>query len=944
MKDFINIELPSGVKYLTRDLVVDYANYKDITLPNGVIQINRQAFSCFAKLENIILPSTCIEINDEAFNNCCSLKSITLPSGVTSIKYGTFSGCSDLKEVNLPDSLKEIRSYAFNSCSSLEKIVVPKNVKYINESAFMNCYSLRDLNLPFSLKIIGENTFSNCQSLSEVNVPDNVTLIRDGAFSNCFSLKSIHLSKKLRKLEYGAFAYCEKLDDLIIPKGVKNIDASTFYECKSLQNIKLHNGVENIGASAFYGCTTLSEIILPKKLQNIHERAFSECVSLKNIFIPKGVSRIESQTFENCLSLKGVSLHNRIKSIGIEAFSGCQSLVDIDIPNSVIEIGESAFMDCTSLSKVKIPKYVDIIQPYTFAGCTSLKEVEIPEGVYSICSDAFNNCKSLKKLVMPESLIGIGINAFQGCLFNYVYKDKNKIVFSCELPKDLNRVDKLIDLNEIKKVVMNFDVSLFATENGLNNYLKAIDVLKKSNVKLSANILRQLNSVDKLEQIGKDLNLKYFKNESKLICEKISNYSLEDEINCFKFAGLLGCFSHVKLNDKFGQVTDFDKAQKSNTFFSNVVKNNLIKPSQFTQIFNDLPMDFGVEAGQQFLNFITLRDENKSYRNLDMLLGLENLYPGIFAKVMMNFDDIKGYRVTLDNNGKPHTISWSDAFIKYYQSNAYANVNDENREIAKVFSDKGLEQYVFDKASTLYKDAKELGVKSHILGKPLKEKSIFEEIEDIKNNTGEILSNGKELIEDLYSKHFTYEMLDKYDPRNSIIGLYCSCCATIIDSNYGKHIAVASVKSNDVQNLVINDFKGDIVAKGAMYINSNKGYIVINDFEINQKYRQSETYKAGIYANNDDKTAKERDLIFKAFIRGVKDFIREYDLQHPNKPINQVNVGIGYNRLKSQCYKFKIATKNLEVPCEYNFLDAYSEQRILYQRNTKINQQEGMDL
>ena len=85
-------------------------------------------------------------------------------------------------------------------------------------------------------------------------------------------------------------------------------------------------------------------------------------------------------------------------------------------------------------------------------------------------------------------------------------------------------------------------------------------------------------------------------------------------------------------------------------------------------------------------------------------------------------------------------------------------------------------------------------------------------------------------------------------------------------------------------------------------------------------------------------------MIFKAFQRGLKAFIDEYDRQNPKKPLNQINVGMGYNRLKKQVERFKKATSNLAVPFKYNFQDAIlNEQYILYQREEKQIENGGHD-
>lgn len=938
------IEVPNNINVLSRDALIDYANDKRLIVPNNITRIAKQSFSCFTKLEEVVLPSSCTEIDHEAFSNCPSLKKINIPEGVKIIKRSTFSGCSSLNDIILPMSLKEVGCNAFANCKDLDFIKFPSRLKVINEFAFINCYSLKNFELPSSLKCIGENAFSNCKSLTSIEIPNGVSIVDGQAFSNCSSLRNIILPRTLNYIEAGAFTHCKSLESVVIPKRVKSITYSMFCECESLKHIVLPNTIDTIGAHAFHGCESLQEIKLPKRLKVLDQGALASCISLEKIKIPKGVKTISSKVFQDCIALQNVELHDWISVIESEAFSGCRAIELVQLPKKLVELGEGAFMDCISLKSITIPKCIEVIKPYTFAGCSALQEISLPNGLYSICAESFAECTALKKIVMPQSLIGVELNAFTGCIFNYVYKENGNIVFNRDLPKDLTNINKIVDLNDLRNTVVNFDIGLLATESSFNKYINAINMLRKLKITLSSNMLKQLDNIGMLEQVGKELNFKHFKNESKFIYDKLYSLSSNDELNYFKFAGLLGCFSNKKLVDQYGQLTNTELAQKASTFFSNIVKNNLIHLSKLNQIFNDLPLDFDSNPSQEFLRFITVRDENKNYPNLDMLLNLEDLHPGIFSKVMINFDELKGRKVGLNENGKPQNLSWKEVFINYYKSNAYKNINSENREIAKVFLDKGLEQEVFDKASILYNDAKQMGVRSHILDKPLKEKTIFEEIENIKGFIADVLDDGREILDDLYSKKFTYEMLDKHDPHNAIIGLCCSCCATIMDPNYGRHIANATIKANDVQNIVIRDAKGEIIAKGTMYVNSDKGYAVINDFEINSKYRKDETYRSGIYVENEAKPGKERELIFKAFMRGVNDFVKAYDIEHPNKPLKQVNVGMGYNRLKLQCERYDIATKNLEIPLSYNFQDAYSEQRVLYKRSARNNQQDGMDL
>ena len=204
-----------------------------------------------------------------------------------------------------------------------------------------------------------------------------------------------------------------------------------------------------------------------------------------------------------------------------------------------------------------------------------------------------------------------------------------------------------------------------------------------------------------------------------------------------------------------------------------------------------MPLD--VQPNQEFLKFISIQGDKKNLQNLDLILNLERNYPGMFIKVMSNFDEAKSYRETLDDSGKPIKVSWEEALKKFYLSNKYVGVTKENADIAELFGGKGLSQEVFDRANKLRQKAKGANVPEHILGQPIREETILESIEKIKRQTEVELASGREMIEELYDKQFTYEWLSKNDPHNAIMGLFCSCCGTITSQFYGKDIARSSV-------------------------------------------------------------------------------------------------------------------------------------------------------
>ena len=284
----------------------------------------------------------------------------------------------------------------------------------------------------------------------------------------------------------------------------------------------------------------------------------------------------------------------------------------------------------------------------------------------------------------------------------------------------------------------------------------------------------------------------------------------------------------------------------------------------------------------------------------------------------------------------PVTVPWDDALINFYKNTTYYGVTAENQDIADVFASRGIDQEVFVEAVTLREGAKTQGVPNHLLGEELKENTILESIEEIKNRTGLALAESQAMIDSLFEKKFTFEMLDKYDPRNAIMGLYTSCCGTITGDLYGANIARASIAERDVQNLVIKNYNGEIVAKGTMYLDRKHGYVVINDFELSAIYKTHEEGIGFYDVKRDSAEEHERDMIFSAFMRGIYAFVEKYDEQNPTNPIKFVNVGLGHNRLQEQCKAFEDATKILTVPYDYDFCDAAHQQKVLYDRERHL--------
>lgn len=512
-------------------------------------------------------------------------------------------------------------------------------------------------------------------------------------------------------------------------------------------------------------------------------------------------------------------------------------------------------------------------------------------------------------------------------------KDEEKRIFALEKMKDKMEASNIKEIVESLNEKVKFEIQI-ADNIAYNN--------KTKRVKLPIGTF----FTEAEKELFEGLNFSYFNEEINVnSIANLRNYSSEEWKNFIKFAKALGCFSDDKMLDKNGKETQVIVGQKATTTLRDMIKSETFKLEDFQSIFKNLSMD--VEPNQKFLKFISQTVGRKKFENLEMLLRLEQQHPEMFVKVMSNFESAEKYRETLDNTGKPIRVPWEEALEKFYKNEIYTGITKENSDIAEVFASKGLSQSTFDEASDLRKEAQKNNVPEHILGKHIREETILDTIERIKAQTEQEIESGRQIIEELYSKKFTYEWLSKNDPQNSIIGLFASCCGSITSKAYGRYIARASVLAPDVQNLVVRDSEGNIISKGTVYVNEEEGYAVINDFELNERYRNHEEGAGRYMVASNSMEEQNREQIFETFQRGLQAFIKEYDLQHPDNPLKQINVGMGYNRLKRQVERFKEATSNLDVPDEYSFFDATAGiQYILYQREStdkKIETENDID-
>ena len=562
---------------------------------------------------------------------------------------------------------------------------------------------------------------------------------------------------------------------------------------------------------------------------------------------------------------------------------------------------------------------------------------------------AFEGCVSLNKISIPFETIILGHDIFAGCKFDYMYVPllpANIILSRERLPyEDSCNYYNRIDINEVRKYFKGFscEYEVFIQDMA-SMYIDTFNSLKEENLFFPFSYVKEMIDDGYIYYFMQHGDFRFFKNDFPNL-EKLFEKNTQKQMTGFyKFASAIGVFSKEKMIDKNGQKFDYTVGQKASSLLYRIVKSGAITFEQFENIFASSKIGEDYEkANQNFLKFISLQEGEGNFPKIKILLELEKSFPGIFIMVMSDFENAKKMRKSINQNGENITLSWQDAFAKYYVYKKSRNENTEEKEsIDEIFAEHGISYTNLEKAKKLFKIAQENNVPEHILGVHLREETARDRVEKLKDQTGEILLECKNIIEQTYNKQFFYDFLSKKDPINAIIGICgADCCATILSDTYGKKIASSTITSDEVQNIVIREHDGSIAAKGALYINREIGYGVINDFEINEKYKTNKAAEPGIYFDSvASQHEKERNKIFDAFMRAIKAFVYEYDKQNPNCPIRQVNVGMGYNRLKAQCQKYEQARVLLSVPNEYSFTDASEGQYVLYSLEGSEEQQE----
>lgn len=883
---------------LTREILDSIRAYKyeSIELCEGIEEIEDSAFIDYRLLERINLPNSLTIIGKSAFCGCSELKEIILPDNVEEIKEFTFYGCICLKRVSFGNNLKIIGNKSFGNCS-FDKIDLPDSVTIIDREAFSTCFNLRNIKFPLNLKKIGKMAFRKCASLRDVKIYDMVDEIGDSAFEGCAFLKNINIPSNVKEIKNRTFYGCDSLCNISFPDGLQSIGTSAFENCRSIKYFPILNNLIEIGDSAFYNCSSLEDVKFANSVEKIGAGAFAFCSYIRFIFIPDSVYKIGREAFFGCARLQNVVLSSNIKIIENGTFENCKFLKNINIPNGVVEIRSNAFKGCDRcLEQLYLPESLRKIGECAFYECSSLREIVIPEGVKEIPNGAFALCGGLESVTFPSTLETFDRRSLSYCEVNLNNINLNtKAGIKCFDYHNIYFVDntdyKFMVFDKINNKYsfyingdyVEFNMGLFNSKYGIKKMLDNRIINSDNYIRLYYwNKKKYVPSVSVIKNMPiKDVD-KFYINDNGHVWEnlikKAKLSTVEGIGSFFKLCYVLGIFSE--------STSIRDRAVE---FLNNNIIGVLYEfaiHSKFDGF--DLSNGFNEEYAQFFIKY---------YNNLDFMIYTDEFdnEVDLMAASYNNFKNVK----KMYPNKTLHTNRQVDILLPLHVMNAvkrvyYYNVDNGNENLALIVGGYGYSQEQFEKIQSYYNIAKNIDVEKMKL----------------------FVSNDND-------EGITYELLNKTNPLNAVLGNITNCCQVV--GGVGEScVEYGITKPNS--GFVTFNYNNKIIGQAWVWYDEGSGTICLDNIEVPRRYSE--------------KIAFNKD-IQKSFVDCLFRLKRNFEIEMNRKGlmVNRVTVGQGYNDIKSILDKHFDFVKFSDTLSDYS---GYSDAKLQYEITLKKQDKKGI--
>ena len=363
------------------------------------------------------------------------------------------------------------------------------------------------------------------------------------------------------------------------------------------------------------------------------------------------------------------------------------------------------------------------------------------------------------------------------------------------------------------------------------------------------------------------------------------NFSKDPEENFYFYKLLFNLGALQKPEDENGKKLDY--AQKVVNFFIEKIKKDKFYVPNSKYMFEKMEIN---GFNREFTDFFM--------KDFDELMLEEYYHTGFISRCYNEFDAVQ--KTNTNNHGSQRQLKPTVAkFKQYFDSVGFENVTDDTKKIAETLSPYFTRQQTFENAVKIDRERRENNVPDNILNISLKEEEIFGSIDDYAKKISSIRLETLEQLNQIANKEFTFEWLAKNDPQNFILGKFCSCCSHLEGAGYG--IMHAGIVSPNVQNLVIRkNGTGEIIAKSTLYINREQGYGVCNNVEVNTSV-----------------PASQLNSVYQKYVLGIVSFAEEYNREHPDKPVVQINVGMHLNDLSDEIVKNHSRSRQLFKAINY---------------------------
>lgn len=518
-----------------------------------------------------------------------------------------------------------------------------------------------------------------------------------------------------------------------------------------------------------------------------------------------------------------------------------------------------------------------------------------------IAKNAFAGCVHLNSITLHNDIEHIGEQAFDCISFKYISKTKEGELVLSKQPLE-KEVEEVYEFSVFSKAFEDFDL-----RHVINNKisLKTLHLiahrLSSAKAKIPYDMAETIITNNQGESFASS-NFKAFKNVQKLIPDDIIKY---DKQAFYIFAYNIGCFSSdLNLNNK-ANVWLKERLTSKQVKDKTTGKRTTAEPDlyfdEMRNIFGDWAVQGENEEFSQFLfgknpeTNVPVFQEIQNQSNWKLLLyNIFEEYSDTSQELSSGgrFRDSKTGKLMFsvvrksseNHNAKLKVLKPTvELFKQQFFQQRFKGVETElHQAVAEELDKWGQEYRYFNIAKEIMDEFVKRQVPTNILGKHLKE-DIHSEIKDYTNQTSQLYKHGITTAKDIIGKlshkiekEFTYDWLEKNDPKNLCLGLYCDCCAHILGA--GHTIMKSSILHPDVQTLAVLDKTGQPIGKATIYVNRKEGYGAFNTFEL----------KDGNY---------DKEQVYQTFYQGTEDFAREYNRKNPDKPIKKITIGMDYNDL-----------------------------------------------